>query len=58
MRVKRFILSLLIGFFLGAVTAGVLEATGFETIAFESLPALALVVFWTILAWYFLSARD
>ena len=53
----RLFLSPLIGFFLGALTAGFIEAGGKEAIVFGSLPANLLIVVWTIVVWLFLSRR-
>ena len=56
--IVRLILSVVVGFFLGAITAGILEEAGVAEIAFESVGAAFLIAFWTALVWLFLSRRD
>jgi hypothetical protein len=56
--ILRLIIALLVGFFLGAITAGIIEAIRDEEIAFGSLLANTLIGIWTALIWLFLSRRD
>ena len=56
--IVRLMLAVVVGFFLGAITAGILEEAGVAEIAFESVWAAFLIAFWTALVWLFFSRRD